>query len=297
MRFTSILRLGECMKMSLVKIAAIALLIGAPMVIWFESSSAFGKTRPENAEGSLRKGEISEVSFVIDGDGLILKSGLKVKLAGIEAPQLAWPEQNRDAFPLADEAREFLDQLVKGKPVGLYYGGKDRDRYDRALAQVWLLDDTGGREIWLQQAIVDAGYARVYSWPDQTLDISKLYTAERSARKARRGIWNNRRTKSFYKIRKPDPNPLAQFVDSMQLVEGIIVSTADVRGTVYLNFGSDYKTDFTIGIGKKHVRSFADAGLDPIGLEGARVRVRGWMELQNGPMIWINDPRRLEIIQ
>ena len=89
---------------------------------------------------------------------------------------------------------------------------------------------------------------------------------------------------------------LAQDVDSFQLVEGIITSAADVRGTVYLNFGADYKTDFTIVVAKKNRRSLERAGLDPMTLEGAKVRIRGWIELQNGPMIWLDDPNRLEIL-
>jgi len=258
--------------------------------------SALGKTRSEISKSTLTQGEIGTVSYVIDGDGFVLKSGLKVKLAGIEAPQRAWSEQNRAGFPLSEEAKEHLQELILGRQVGLFYGGKIRDRYDRALAQVWLLDENGEKQEWVQRSVLSAGYARVYTWPDTKVDTDVFYTAERAARKARRGIWNNRRTKSFYKIRKPNPNPLAQYVDSLQLVEGIVVSTADVRGTVYLNFGSDYKTDFTVGIGKKRVKAFQVQGIDPIALEGARIRVRGWVELQNGPIIWLNDPRRLEIL-
>lgn len=292
----AIVHRGEMVKSLIVRILGMLLVIGGLIFVWIGGPSAYGKTRSENTQAVLTSGETGSVSFVIDGDGFILVEGLKVKLSGIEAPQRAWPEQNRKAFPLADEAKDYLDKLIKGKIVTLYYGGESRDRYDRALAQAWILDEAGEPSVWLQEAIVRAGYARVYTWPGQALESDKLYLAERAARKARRGIWNNRRTKSFYKVRKPDENSLAQNVDSLQLVEGIIVSTADVRGTIYLNFGADYKTDFTVGVSKKNVRAFQKAGIDPLGLEGARVRVRGWLELQNGPMIWLNDPRRLEII-
>ena len=100
----------------------------------------------------------------------------------------------------------------------------------------------------------------------------------------------------YYAIRTPAPNVLAQDVDSFQLVEGIITSTADVRGRVYLNFGADYKTDFTVAIDKKHRKRFKKAGLDLLSLEGARVRVRGWIELTNGPVIWLDHPERLEVL-
>jgi len=82
--------------------------------------------------------------------------------------------------------------------------------------------------------------------------------------------------------------------DSLQIVEGVVISTADVRGRIYLNFGSDYKTDFTIAIAKKNVKNFA--ALNPIELTGARLRVRGWVEMINGPMIWLDHPGRLEVL-
>ena len=244
----------------------------------------------------LTKGEQAKVGFVIDGDSFVLDTGLKVVLAAIQAPKRAWPQKNLPAWPLADEARNYLQGLSKNRNVQLYYGGDRRDRYGRALAQVWLEDPDGKDGIWLQEAMVEAGYARVYTWPKSTQDTQRLYAAERRAREAKLGIWADEVGHGFYQIRKPDPNPLAQYVDSVQIVEGFILSSADVRGTVYLNFGSDYKTDFTLAIAKKNRRAFTKKGLDMMSLNGARIRVRGWIELQNGPVIWLNDPNRLEIL-
>jgi len=138
--------------------------------------------------------------------------------------------------------------------------------------------------------MVRLGLARVYSWRGDHADIDALYRLEVEARDAQRGIWAH----EFYEVRRPDPDPLAQYVDTVQIVEGIITSTADVRGRVYLNFGADYKTDFTIAIARKNRRAFE--ALDPVSLAGARVRVRGWVELINGPMIWVDHPERLEIL-
>jgi len=84
------------------------------------------------------------------------------------------------------------------------------------------------------------------------------------------------------------------FVDSFQIVEGLVISTAQVRGQTYLNFGSDYRTDFTVSIARKYRKSFEQAGFDLLALEGARVRVRGWVELYNGPVMWLDHPEALE---
>ncbi len=261
-----------------------ALVLGAAGV------SVFGATGLRASD--LRPGESGKVAKVLDGDTFILDSGLNIRLAGIEAPQSAVKSRGRKAWPFADEARAALSGLIQNRSVQLYYGGQERDRYDRAVAQVYSLDGAGQRDIWVQAEMVRLGLARVMSWPDEYLDITRLYPLEVTAREKNRAIWSD----PFYAVRGPEPNSLAQFVDSVQIVEGIITSTANVRGQVYLNFGADYKTDFTVVIARKHLKRFTAKGLDPVTLEGARVRVRGWIELVNGPSIWLDHPERLEVL-
>ena len=254
------------------------------------------------ATGSIRKevvlstGEIGDVVRVLDGDSFILSNGLNVKLAAIQVPQMAWPDKDIEAQPLAEEAAGELSRLIDGQKVQLFYGGDPRDRYDRAAAQVWVLGADGEKQFWVQEALLSAGYARVYTWPNHAQDTQALYQAEQSARRANKGMWNTDVSGDAYSIRRPDPDPLAQYVDSIQIVEGIVTSTADVQGTIYLNFGADYKTDFTVGISRSHKKGFEAEGMDILSLRGARIRVRGWLELQNGPVIWLRDPNRLEIL-
>lgn len=240
----------------------------------------------------LTAGETGQLRSVSDGDTLYLDSGLKVRLAAIQAPKLPLGREGFKAWPLGEESKVALEKLTKGKTLQLFYGGERRDRYDRALAQVYSLDGEGAKNIWLQEEMVRLGMARVYTWPDTFQDSEKLYAAEVKARDAKRGIWGQ----DYYSIRSPEPNALAQDIDSYQIVQGIVTSTADVRGQVYLNFGADYKTDFTIAIAKRDRKRFKKANLDLLSLEGATVRIRGWIELSNGPMIWLDHPERLEVL-
>jgi endonuclease YncB( thermonuclease family) len=240
----------------------------------------------------LTAGEIGVAASVLDGDTLYLEDGLKVRLSAIQAPKLPLGRKGFKAWPMGEEAKAALTALTQGRRVQLYYGGNKRDRYGRALAQLYTLTARGDRDLWIQEEMIRLGLARVYTWPDTWQDSEALYAAERAARASERGIWGD----PYYAVRSPDPNALAQDIDSFQLVEGIITSAADVRGTVYLNFGADYKTDFTIAVSKKDRRTLVKSGMDPMALEGARVRIRGWVELSNGPMIWWDDPKRLEIL-
>ena len=239
-----------------------------------------------------KRGEVGRVIRIVDGDSFVLaKEGgeeVSVRLSAIQAPRTA--QRAAKAWPYAYESKSGLSALIKGRTVQLFYGGETRDRFGRAVAQVYTIDKAGQPDLWVQGEMIRLGLARVYSWKGELADMAALYSLETEARDRARGLW----TKEFYAVRKPDPDPLAQFVDSLQIIEGIVTSTADVRGRVYLNFGSDYKTDFTIAIAKKNVKRFA--AIDPVGLTGARVRVRGWIELINGPMIWLDHPGRLEVL-
>ena len=240
-----------------------------------------------------KAGETGRVDRVIDGDSFVLAledgSELSVRLSAVQAPRTA--QRSAEAWPYARESRAGLSALIEGRRVQLYYGGERRDRFGRAVAQIYTLDGASNSDLWVQGEMIRLGLARVYSWRGELADMAALYRLERQARERTRGIWGD----DFYAVRRPDPDPLAQYVDTAQIVEGIVTSTADVRGRIYLNFGADYKTDFTIAIAKKNVKHFA--AINPLGLIGARVRVRGWIEMINGPMIWLDHPGRLEVLR
>ncbi len=241
----------------------------------------------------LTPGETGIVASVVDGDTLFLESGLKVRLSALQAPKLPLGRPNFEKWPMADESKQALIDLAQGQKVKLFYGGLKRDRYDRALAQVFLIGQDGEAGAWLQERMIEKGMGRVYTWPDTWQDSDALYKAERSARDARRGIWND----TYYQVRTPDANALAQDIDSFQIVEGLVVKSALVKGRVYLNFGADYRTDFTVVIDQRDIKKFKDLEVSLSDLAGLRVRVRGWVEFDNGPAIFLDHPERLEILK
>ena len=84
-------------------------------------------------------------------------------------------------------------------------------------------------------------------------------------------------------------------VHSYQLVEGTVGSGGG-RGRLYLNFAEDWRRDFTVSVERKHMRAFADAGIDLKDFAGKRVRARGWLGWWNGPMIEATHPEQLEVL-
>lgn len=168
----------------------------------------------------------------------------------------------------------------------LSYGGARADRHGRRLAHL----HDGELGTWLQAAMLLAGMARVYSFSDNRACVAEMLSLEAQARAERRGIWSH----PFYAVR--DHRQAGRHLESFQLVEGTVLDAARVRGRVYLNFGHDWRRDFTITIGSPARRLFRQAGLDPLGLEGRTVRARGWLRRFNGPLIEVSHPEQIEIL-
>ncbi len=243
------------------------------------------------AQSTLDLAERAQVVEVIDGDTLLLDDGRSVRLVGIQSPKLPLGRTGFEAWPLAEEAKAALSKLTLGREVGLAYGGRQSDRHGRALAHLYLLDGAGEAGIWVQGALLEAGMARVYSFADNRALVAEMLARERQARANRRGIWAD----PFYGVRTP--GRVERHAGSFQLVEGIVLQAAKVKGRIYLNFGEDWKSDFTITLAPAIRRVFEAEGIDPLGYGGKRVRVRGWIKSFNGPMIEASHPEQIEVIE
>lgn len=229
------------------------------------------------------------VRDAIDGDTVVLDrspDGVdKVRLVGVQAPKLPLDRAGYPAWPLAAEAREALAALVHGRVVTLWFGGRPLDRHRRWLAH--LVREDG---LWVQGEMLRRGLVRVYTFEDNRARATEMLALEREARAAGRGIWADR----HYAVRPADA--VDRDIDSFQLVEGRISGVARGRDRLYLNFGSDWRRDFTITVVKAHERTFAKAGVDPSGFGGRLVRVRGWIKSFNGPLIEVTHPEQIELL-
>ena len=237
----------------------------------------------------LQRGERVRVGAVIDGDTVVLERPVdgarQVRLVGIQAPKLPLGRPGFEAWPLAAEAKRVLEELVRGHTFELRFGGRRMDRHGRLLAHLYDEDGT-----WVQGEILGLGMARVYSFADNRALVAEMLALEGAARAARRGIWGH----PFYAVR--NPAEAARHIDTFQLVEGRVLDAAKVKSRIYLNFGVDWRSDFTVMINARPLRLFTKAGLDPLTLEGRIIRARGWLKRRNGPMIEATHPEQIEIV-
>ena len=80
------------------------------------------------------------------------------------------------------------------------------------------------------------------------------------------------------------------------MIEGRILDAAQVKGTVYLNFGADWRQDFTVSIDYKSLKRFGEMTPHPRDWSGRAIRVRGWLSKRNGPMIKASHPEQIELL-
>jgi micrococcal nuclease len=120
------------------------------------------------------------VRFVLDGDTIDVQGIGRVRLLGIDAPEIGAGFDT--AAPFAVEARNRLADLVANRWVRLEYDVTTRDAYDRRLAYV-LIDVRCVNEI-----LVREGLARV-SARLPLKRLAELKRAEAEARASRRGMW------------------------------------------------------------------------------------------------------------
>ncbi len=232
------------------------------------------------------------VTEVTDGDTVVLDSGLVVRLIGTQAPKLPLGREGFPTWPLAPEAKSALERLVLNQPVQLGYGGEEVDRYERALAHLFV-HDVAEEPVWAQLHMVRTGLARVYSFPDNRQCLDQLFAGEARARAERLGIW----TDPYYSVRRADrPAELAKLAGNYELVEGRVLLADRSGSRVYLNFGRIWKEDFTVVIEAPALRLFDRDGLDPLSLDGAVIRVRGWVDNRDGPRIEVTHPEQIEVL-
>ncbi len=228
------------------------------------------------------------VATVIDGDTVRLKgAAIDIRLVGMQAPKLPLGRAGFKTWPLAEESKQALISLAQDRTVTLRLGVNPRDRNGRTLAH--LVRDDG---LWIQGEMLRLGFARVYSFPDNRKLTAEMLALESQARLAKRGMWAN----SFYAARDALSSALSDDVGTFQIVVGLVKNTAKTKDRIYLNFGDDYRNDFTIAVEKPNWPLFKTSKVDLVALKGSRIEVRGWLVARNGPMIEATHPEQIILL-
>ena len=154
------------------------------------------------------------------------------------------------------------------------------DRHGRRLAHVF------SGPLWLQRELVARGLAVVAPPLISRERALALLRLESRARLSEPGLWlrSGARTVAADRART--------VLDRFAIVEGRVLSVARGFRSNFVNFGEDWREDFTIYLKRGRIsRAFPRESL-----EGRRIRVRGWVFYSNGPAIDLADPLYLEVL-
>ncbi len=229
------------------------------------------------AEGKLRK--------VLAADRFELDSGETVRLMMVKVPHMPQGSETSQPWPMAEQIEAFMGSQFTGKAFTFHCLERTRDRHGELVAMAKLAN--GG---WLQSLMIKQGWAWVYSTSDFTYGASDLYGLEDEARRQGHGLW------SYNSYRLKDADKLNNNVGRFEIVEGKVVEVAKIKNITYINFGGNWRKDFTLKMNWRAHNLFKKAGIPIESLAGKRVQVRGWISWYAGPMIELTHPAQIRLL-
>lgn len=197
------------------------------------------------------------VAKVFDGDTILLADGRKVRLLGINTPEVAHRNQEAEAGGVA--AKSWLTTQLLNKRIRLVMDVESHDAYDRVLAHVFTEDHRH-----INAELVEQGFAAVVIHPPNLEFLDALLAAQEKAEKSLLGIWNL----PEYEVKLADNLTRANY-RGWQRVQGQVESIRWSKKYVYLNL----TPQVDIRIERKQLGLFSDLA----GLRGKTIEARGWI--------------------
>jgi micrococcal nuclease len=133
----------------------------------------------------LPAGDDASVTSVTDGDSLVVTDGTRIRLIGIDAPDV----ETDDCY--SAEATAHLRQLLpEGSQVRIVYDVGRLDVFGRTLAFVYRLPDG----LFVNLTLARDGFVQLLTVPPNVAHAEELRDAVAEARDATRGLWSSCQT-------------------------------------------------------------------------------------------------------
>jgi len=132
---------------------------------------------PELAD---KPAETAVVETVVDGDTLETSSGDKVRLIGVDTPEVYGGIEY-----FGKEASSFSKQALTGKRVLMFRDVSETDRYSRLLRYVFIEGET----VMFNETLLAEGYASAVTFPPDVALADRFMKIAREAREHDKGLW------------------------------------------------------------------------------------------------------------
>ncbi len=230
------------------------------------ASSAVTNCPENNYRKSSKNIKTAFVHHITDGDTLVLTDGKKVRLLGINTPEINFhkPEQSQ---PLGISARSRLQELLPdGTQVTLIFDQRKKDRYKRLLAFVRYTNNEGV-EIDTGEVLLQEGLAWQYLILPNQLCWKNYRQAETKAYKKQSGVWDRRN----YQTERAAITSLSDQKRQYKRLSGTVTATDHSSK----NFWFIIDDTIWFGIARKDAHNFAGE-IENI-KKGTSLLVSGWM--------------------
>ncbi|MGR9114488.1 MAG: thermonuclease family protein [Gammaproteobacteria bacterium] len=219
----------------------------------------------------------THIKQVYDGDTVLLADGRKIRLLGINTPEIEGRNKTEEAG--GEEAKRWLNDKFNGTRIRLVHDVEQQDKYGRTLAHLFT-----ERKQHINLELVREGLATVNIYPPNLQYAQALISAQNEAEAAGRGIWS-----------RPEyaPKPVDQITHKnykgWQRLTGHPLGIHQTRKFVYLKFGDR----FDARIERKNSALFPDLS-DYI---GKTLELRGWLNRSKGRFsMLIRHPSAVKIL-
>lgn len=218
------------------------------------------------------------VKYVYDGDTVLLENRTKVRLLGINTPEIE--SRRKTGEPGGEEARRWLKKSIEGKKVSLVRDTAATDHYKRTLAHIFTED---GSHINLK--LVQLGLASVNIHPPNLKYSEQLLNAQRFAEQNRKGIWGD----SAY-TPKPIETLLISKKKGWQRLIGSPLDTKSSRKFFRLIFSDQ----IDVRIPRANLVLFPDL----TSYLGKKIEIRGWPSRRKDHYsILVRHPSSLRLLE
>jgi len=245
---------------------------------------------PSSDEAVNNRGYGAEAAFVhhiTDGDTLVLTNGERVRLLGINTPEVNFrnPEKSQ---PLAIDARNRLKQMLPdGSRVTLIFDQRKKDRYKRQLAFIRYTDEQGN-ELDIGEQLLEQGLAWQYLILPNQLCWQNYREAETKAYKNQIGVWD----KTYYQIEKASRIISGDKKRQYRRIAGKVTASEHSKK----NYWFIIDDNVWLGIAKKDSHYFNEA-IEKI-KNGTLIQISGWMYRSYGKLrIKARHPQALRFLK
>ena len=225
----------------------------------------------------LTYGTLETVARVVDGDTLHLTNGTKVRLAGINTPEISRGSQPDE--PNAMNAKDLLERILTlhGNEIRLESTKKPQDHYGRLVAHTYTKNGLN-----IQEEILRKGLAFGYAHPPNLEHLECYRAAETLARQQKLGLWNSSPLNANETINK---------TKGFARVTGKVQNINRTKKEIWIDLG----TNLSLRIAKEDFTWFKN--FDFSKLSGKNLEVRGYlhtheeklqMRLRHPAYIYIN---------